>query len=732
MKAIAKIFSIVLVLSVFVLVSALESGVGADVPSVSDASAPVAVSTSESAPAVQPVAQEAIAPVEAPPASSEPTAPGESTSSAPSDSTPESSEPTQPTESVAPVEPVVEAPSVPESNEEPSIELPSEPSDEPVSEVTEPDQANPVSQDELTPSEENAGESVDEPESEVETPEEPQEEIAPEEDGAVLPPEEETTDSSDETTEEPVAALADAPGLGVSIPQDSLAPIEGSGEDSGAGEQESSEEEFGEQDDYSFMPPASPDDFFGFGGASGASFAPLGFAPLGMPTEGEKGGEFILFGMPPQEDENETNGTVACPPPVCGNGIKEGNEECDDGNLENGDGCSSECLIEIPEPVCGDGVIEGDEQCDDGNTESGDGCSSTCMLEQIAPATIIAHKIVCNNEADLPNWGLGGQDITATTASDFIAQHPNCRFESGWNFQWVFASAANPGDHEGEVAGWNTFGSTDSNGMASVSITDLQGASRLDVREVFKQGYLPFAYESTGNNNDVSAEIYCHTDVLNYDNYDWIYNPVLGGTYYCVAWNVPLQQEPTPTPSPSPTPEPQVTIIAHKIVCDNEMDLPNWAYSDVSINSETANEFIAQHENCRFEEGWNFQWGLDYPGLQFPNGNSGEAGGNWSTIATNENGYATVTVPIEGVDNIALREVLQDGYLPFSLSSNDYSAEFYCHVDAYLYDNQELIGYTYNELVDGETYYCVAFNVPLCGNGVVDAGEQCDPASQHP
>ncbi|MDA0376018.1 MAG: DUF4215 domain-containing protein [bacterium] len=45
------------------------------------------------------------------------------------------------------------------------------------------------------------------------------------------------------------------------------------------------------------------------------------------------------------------------PPPVasCGNGTKEGSEECDDGNIVNGDGCSSTCLTEIedePDPDC--------------------------------------------------------------------------------------------------------------------------------------------------------------------------------------------------------------------------------------------------------------------------------------------------------------------------------------------------------------------------------------------
>lgn len=32
--------------------------------------------------------------------------------------------------------------------------------------------------------------------------------------------------------------------------------------------------------------------------------------------------------------------------------------------------------------VCGDGIIEGDEQCDDGNTTDGDGCSTFCLVEE--------------------------------------------------------------------------------------------------------------------------------------------------------------------------------------------------------------------------------------------------------------------------------------------------------------------------------------------------------------
>jgi cysteine-rich repeat protein len=39
------------------------------------------------------------------------------------------------------------------------------------------------------------------------------------------------------------------------------------------------------------------------------------------------------------------------------------------------------CALVPPLPVCGDGTVQGREACDDGNTDDGDGCSSACALE---------------------------------------------------------------------------------------------------------------------------------------------------------------------------------------------------------------------------------------------------------------------------------------------------------------------------------------------------------------
>ncbi|MDH3610288.1 MAG: PQQ-dependent sugar dehydrogenase [Nitrosopumilus sp.] len=78
---------------------------------------------------------------------------------------------------------------------------------------------------------------------------------------------------------------------------------------------------------------------------------------------------------------------------VCGDGVIEGAETCDDSDTDSGDGCSDVCQEEsgwtctgepsvcTEDPVCGDGVIEGTETCDDSDTNSGDGCSDVFQEE---------------------------------------------------------------------------------------------------------------------------------------------------------------------------------------------------------------------------------------------------------------------------------------------------------------------------------------------------------------
>jgi cysteine-rich repeat protein len=112
--------------------------------------------------------------------------------------------------------------------------------------------------------------------------------------------------------------------------------------------------------------------------------------------------------------------------PGCPNGTLDAGEMCDDGNMDNFDGCNNSCKVTIKAPppeeylcgneevdpgeecdppsaslilkratwgyfcdencryvstTCGNGKVGPGEWCDDGNTQNGDGCSSNCNLE---------------------------------------------------------------------------------------------------------------------------------------------------------------------------------------------------------------------------------------------------------------------------------------------------------------------------------------------------------------
>jgi cysteine-rich repeat protein len=68
---------------------------------------------------------------------------------------------------------------------------------------------------------------------------------------------------------------------------------------------------------------------------------------------------------------------TACIGASCGDGfVWTGNEDCDDGNGEDGDACSSTC---VAGSGCGNGVVEAGEACDDGNQKNSDACLNTCV-----------------------------------------------------------------------------------------------------------------------------------------------------------------------------------------------------------------------------------------------------------------------------------------------------------------------------------------------------------------
>jgi fibro-slime domain-containing protein len=135
----------------------------------------------------------------------------------------------------------------------------------------------------------------------------------------------------------------------------------------------------------------------------------------------------------------------ACSPPGkpcrkiarCGDGIVASSEVCDDGNTSDGDGCSSHCKLELgfkcdgmPSKCsathCGDGKQEGSESCDDGNDVPFDGCSSNCQTEpnckEGACTSRCGDGLVLNEECDDGNT----KDGDGCSASCKIEQGFTC------------------------------------------------------------------------------------------------------------------------------------------------------------------------------------------------------------------------------------------------------------------------------------------------------------------
>ncbi|HEY6078355.1 MAG TPA: DUF4215 domain-containing protein [Polyangiaceae bacterium] len=130
---------------------------------------------------------------------------------------------------------------------------------------------------------------------------------------------------------------------------------------------------------------------------------------------------------------------------VCGNQELEPGEFCDDGNTDDDDGCSADCTevdldfdcSEIGEPcvqvvICGSGVLEGDEVCDDGNTDDGDGCSADCATVEdgfvcVRPGKECVAVSVCGNGAR--ERGEQCDDGNADAADGCDAA---CQLESGF------------------------------------------------------------------------------------------------------------------------------------------------------------------------------------------------------------------------------------------------------------------------------------------------------------
>ncbi len=151
------------------------------------------------------------------------------------------------------------------------------------------------------------------------------------------------------------------------------------------------------------------------------------------------------------DSSNETTSPSGQDEVVCGNAKLEEGELCDDGNAEDGDGCTSDCHVEDgwtcskagkpctedsddTEDICGDGKLADNEDCDDGNTEDGDGCTSDCHIEDGWTCSKAGQHCVEGDSNDVCGDGklAEGEDCDDGNTADSDGCTSDCHIEDGW------------------------------------------------------------------------------------------------------------------------------------------------------------------------------------------------------------------------------------------------------------------------------------------------------------
>ena len=106
---------------------------------------------------------------------------------------------------------------------------------------------------------------------------------------------------------------------------------------------------------------------------------------------------------------------------VCGDGeVVPGIEECDDGGLEPGDGCSAQCRDE----GCGDGIVDPGEECDDRNAIDTDRCSNLCTVNATETSALAVSWTFMNLLDATPTGCPGGFDAIVVESQPIASGGP--------------------------------------------------------------------------------------------------------------------------------------------------------------------------------------------------------------------------------------------------------------------------------------------------------------------
>ena len=114
-------------------------------------------------------------------------------------------------------------------------------------------------------------------------------------------------------------------------------------------------------------------------------------------TESKCGDGFVQEGVEAcdlgADNSNEGACRLDCALQTCGDGFVGPGEACDDGNPDDADACTNKCSL----ASCGDGVVQEGEACDDGNDSNADACLVSCVAAVCGDGQVLANIEACDD-----------------------------------------------------------------------------------------------------------------------------------------------------------------------------------------------------------------------------------------------------------------------------------------------------------------------------------------------
>ncbi|MBL9101305.1 MAG: DUF4215 domain-containing protein [Myxococcales bacterium] len=203
-------------------------------------------------------------------------------------------------------------------------------------------------------------------------------------------------------------------------------------------------------------------------------------------------GNGVVEGGEPCDDGNQDPGD-GCEPDctttqICGNGTIEPPEVCDDGNTDDGDDCSADCMTATDPQICGDGTVQDPEVCDDGNTDNGDGCESDCTP---TPPECGNGVLEMGEQCDDGNEVDGGMsDFCKNDCTVFVP--PSCQAPAMYS---VCDDALNPANKNDKTQAHKAMGICNDQPANSIQITDFQFSAPDNASWTIAKGFGTYTYD---------------------------------------------------------------------------------------------------------------------------------------------------------------------------------------------------------------------------------------------